>query len=215
MYDIPCAHLKFKMLDFFGDGEHNAAQEEEFHGKLIYTPLGDRGSDPKPYSKEELEQLKMHDLRMHEMHVQDHTSADLESDWASSSDKMKNSDFYSVIAAHDFQMVVFFADWCSHCRSFAPKWDEMSKEISDGKMKFKTQNGQQAPVHFFKVNCVDFQEICQKEQIRGYPQMRLYYQDKTYVDFSGVRSQSNVIKFLENSVAKKKSVGHRALFNEG
>ena len=152
---------------------------------------------------------------MHEKHVQDFNQKDLDKDWSSSSDKMKNSDFYSVIAAHDFQLVVFFADWCSHCKNFAPKWDEMSKQISDGKMKFTTENGNQAPVHFFKVNCVDFQDTCQKESIRGYPQMRLYYQDKTYVDFSGVRTQSNVITFLKDAVSKKKAFNHHAIFSEG
>ena len=56
MHDIPCANLKFRMLDFFGDGQQNDVQEEQYHGKVIYKTIDDNKEGAKPYTAEELKQ---------------------------------------------------------------------------------------------------------------------------------------------------------------
>ena len=59
-------------------------------------------------------------------------SAIVETDWMSSSDSLKHSDFSSVVSLHDLTFVNFFADWCPHCRALKPVWDKIEKDVNSG-----------------------------------------------------------------------------------
>ena len=59
------------------------------------------------------------------------------------------------------KLVLFYADWCGHCKKIKPVWDEASKEVN------KSEN------QMIKVNCGEGtekdKEIMKKYNIEGYP----------------------------------------------
>ena len=59
------------------------------------------------------------------------------------------------------KLVLFYADWCGHCKKIKPVWDETSKEVNADEVKM------------IKVNCGEGtdedQRIMKKYSIDGYP----------------------------------------------
>ena len=59
------------------------------------------------------------------------------------------------------KLVLFYADWCGHCKKIKPVWDETSKEVNVDEIKM------------IKVNCGEGsdkdQAIMKKYNIDGYP----------------------------------------------
>ncbi len=79
---------------------------------------------------------------------------ELEADWDSTSDQFEHHDFEKVLLFHDFTMVNFYADWCIHCRRFAPIWKEAEDETDDITFRDKFRNVVHAKL--LRVNCVNF-----------------------------------------------------------
>lgn len=59
------------------------------------------------------------------------------------------------------KLVLFYADWCGHCKKIKPIWEEASSEVNDEELKM------------IKVNCGEGtpadQKIMKKYSIDGYP----------------------------------------------
>lgn len=59
------------------------------------------------------------------------------------------------------KLVLFYADWCGHCKKIKPVWEETSSEVNDEELKM------------IKVNCGEGtsadQKIMKKYSIDGYP----------------------------------------------
>jgi len=127
------------------------------------------------------------------------TDKELDSDWSSSTDGFQHKSFSEMIKFHDFHFVNFFAGWCSHCQHFSPTWAEMAKE-HDMKKEYKDSRGNNAGVKFIKVNCVDFNDVCAQQQVRGYPELRFYTKDMNFRRFQGQRSKEALTDFLQQQV---------------
>lgn len=89
-------------------------------------------------------------------------------------------------------LVKYYAPWCGHCKSLAPIWDELAKDVADIDdlviAKFDATANE--------VNGVD---------IRGYPTLKFYPKDnKAGMDYSGDRQLLDFQNWLaENSSAYK------------
>lgn len=59
------------------------------------------------------------------------------------------------------KLVLFYADWCGHCKKIKPVWEKTSSEVNDEELKM------------IKVNCGEGtpadQKIMKKYSIDGYP----------------------------------------------
>lgn len=209
MHALPCQYTNVVIRDIVGH------QELEVLDKRITKERVDVRSgtlkgvvldDPNAQESE----LKF--IHQHEEHPE------LESDWDSTSDHFQHNDFEKVVEYHDFTMINFYAEWCIHCRNFAPTWAEAEKQAD--KIVFYDKHKSEVVVKLLRVNCVDFGDICNRVGIRAYPTVRMYKQDKTfstYQDARNIESILNYVKdFVHNSETNKHAtVSHHSAIEEG
>jgi len=112
---------------------------------------------------------------------------ELDADWSDSHDGFRHQSFEHVIQYHDFTLINFFAEWCSHCRTFSPQWKELAAKINGN--EYDTGLQEKKKVHAIKMNCVDFQPACKQQGIDAFPTIRLYRSDGTFTRFDGHRTQ--------------------------
>jgi len=208
MFDLPCKFLKIGVWDKFGEEKINGT--EDFH----YIPVDHKGQyKGMAYTKEEIALLEQTDTVTD---VTDGEKKELDSDWSATSDHFKHHDFHAAVTFHDFTLVNFFAEWCSHCRKFSPQWNEAAGRISE-KMTFSDGDGRETTVKMLKMNCVDFQGKCQEEKIQAFPSIRLYKRDGTFEQFQQKRNVENIIEFLTNTIRNSHLMvaNHHAMFDQG
>merc|ERR1719230_1278427 len=123
----------------------------------------------RPYSDDELVELEYSGTSFSE-----EEQKELDSDWSSTSDQFHHDDFQSVIDAHDFTFINFYADWCPHCRAFGPTWNAFEDRVNKGEEKMLDADNAEANVKALKVNCVDFEQACQEQKVQAFPSIRLY-----------------------------------------
>jgi len=208
MHDIPCNFLKVRVHDVFGEEKLNDVSND-----FTYRSIDHKGLyKGRPYRHEEVEALEKLDEKDD---VPDELKSELDADWASSHDGFKHADFGEAVRFHEFTFVNFFAEWCVHCRQFAPEWKSIANTHSE-MTPFATQDGT-STVKFMKMNCVDFLPTCKEQGIRQFPTLRLYKRDGTFVNFQGKRSSEAVVQFLEQQLASSHgmTVSHHSVFAEG
>ena len=85
-------------------------------------------------------------------------------------------------------LVLFYADWCGHCKNIKPVWDSASKKISNENVKM------------VKVNCGEdnskHTQIVEKYNIQGFPTIKLLNNGKVEEDYNGGRSVNDLVKFV-------------------
>jgi len=129
-------------------------------------------------------------------HDTDHPEYD--QDWDKSSDAFSKFHFDDVIKYHDFTFVNFYAEWCAHCRQFAPLWNKT--EVATDKMVFKDGDGNRVIAKLMRINCVEFPTVCRDQGIRWYPSLRLYKRDGSFTPFKGDRQQEVIIDYLQQAI---------------
>lgn len=196
MYELPCEYTHVVVRDIVGNNELDIMEQSvtkertdvlsgAFKGvhEVISTDVNTKdGEDTAP------------------THIHD-ANPELESDWVSTSDHFHHSSFDQVLEYHDFTMINFYADWCIHCRRFAPTWKDT--EQTTDKMHLRDKNRRETNAKLLRVNCVEFGEVCAQQGVRAYPTVRLYKRDKTYVQYKGLRKKEDIIKFLQDYISKE------------
>lgn len=77
-----------------------------------------------------------------------------------------NMETFDAFTAEHLTLVEFYSPFCSHCKDLAPIWKEAFKVSKDDQ--------EALDVHMRQVNCVQFGDLCLREAIRFYPNLRLY-----------------------------------------
>jgi len=206
MHDLPCRYLRIAVFDSFGD-ERVDAKSEVFH----YIPVDTNGLfQGHAYDSADANR------KIAEVDSQPPAAAldeELDADWSSTDDHFKHKSFVDAIVHHDYTLVLFYADWCSHCRLFHPTWNEMKGTLG-AKETFKNSKGDPMPVKLLKINCVDFGDTCSEQRIHAFPMIKLYTSDferggpgietpeDAPITFTGKRSIENFRSFLTETIAK-------------
>jgi len=126
-----------------------------------------------------------------------HTEHDVDQDWDKSSEIIKSHvTFQEVIENHDFTFINFYAEWCSHCRNFAPIW--LAAETEMDKQTFQDAEGNRLRAKMLRVNCVEFPKVCSEEKVQFYPNVRFYSSTHDYVSYKGPRTKVGLEKFIRD-----------------
>ena len=96
------------------------------------------------------------------------------------------------LSSSDKSLVMFYADWCGHCKKLKPIWDETAKEVNEA---------EGSSVKMIKVNCGEpnknetHKAIMKKYEISGYPTIKLIEGTKV-TEYEGERSKKGMLSFL-------------------
>jgi thiol-disulfide isomerase/thioredoxin len=134
-----------------------------------------------------------------------------------------------AIRENDLVFVDFFASWCSHCQVLAPTWEVLAKVMNDasdesvedgeekyGEQEFKSAEALDVPVIIAKVDCVNHKTLCQQQDIRAYPTLRLFVKGQPYEggDYHGHRTVIDLVQFLklsEEQLGREGNLSHESL----
>ena len=90
------------------------------------------------------------------------------------------------------EIILFYVDWCPHCKTAKPIWDELKSEY-----KNKTINGYH--VVFTDVNCseetAEVERMMNQYSIEGYPTIKLL-KDGQIIEYDAKPSRDTLVQFL-------------------
>lgn len=90
-------------------------------------------------------------------------------------------------------LVEFYSPYCSHCNSLAPIWEKTWESFHE--------EGEKLNITMSQVNCIESGDICAKENIEFYPNLRLYGPNGFIKNFSGKRKAEAFIEFMKTEAA--------------
>lgn len=220
MHELPCKYTKVVVRDVVGHQELDILDE-----RITKERTDIRSGNFKGIHADDPREVKDTALGSNADARHQHTAdggwvhPELEADWITTSDEFKHSDFDGVIKYHDFTFINFYAEWCIHCRRFAPLWIE-AEEKTD-KMALTDKRGNEVVAKFLRINCVSFQELCARVGIRAYPTVRMYKKDGTFAVYHGERKADALIDFFTKFIASETVqvesgvVAHHSAVEEG
>lgn len=90
------------------------------------------------------------------------------------------------------ELLFFFADWCPHCKTAKPIWDELKTQYQN-----KTINGYQ--VIFTEINCTEetaeVDKMMNQYNVEGYPTIKLL-KDGQVIEYDAKPSKETLTQFL-------------------
>jgi thiol-disulfide isomerase/thioredoxin len=98
----------------------------------------------------------------------------------------------SSSSSKDAELMLFFVDWCPHCKTAKPDWEELKSEYEN-----KTINGYR--IIFTEVNCTnetpEVEKMVEKYKIEGYPTIKLL-KDGQVIEYDAKPTKDTLEQFL-------------------
>ena len=88
-------------------------------------------------------------------------------------------------------LVKFYAPWCGHCKTLAPEWKKVERDING-----KDINGKNVIV--LSVDCDKHDDIASKFGVDGFPTIRLLSSGDKSVEYESARVASKIEEFVDN-----------------
>jgi len=89
-------------------------------------------------------------------------------------------------------MMLFYVDWCPHCKTAKPEWDDLKTEYEG-----KSINGYN--LIFVENNCTnetaEVTEMIEKYNIEGYPTIKLL-KDNQIIEYDAKPTKTTMVQFL-------------------
>lgn len=180
------------------------SQIKNLHGKVIehILMLKESNEDNKLELLSDLERINFKIITIID-DCEDNIESKLEKSIESPSDikEMNNLEVYDEINDEEKRninknlpcCILFYADWCGHCKNFMPTWESLTKTLPSNK------------INMIKISCVEKEKQCNTiDDIKGYPTI-IYVdiQSKKKIIFSGQRTAESIIEFINKSNGKK------------
>ena len=92
----------------------------------------------------------------------------------------------------EVMLVLFFVDWCPHCKSVKPEWEKLMKlnntKVNGKNIKIQAANAEGSQVE---------KEAARDNNVEGYPTIKLISQSEV-VDYNGPRNADDMGKFVKD-----------------
>jgi thiol-disulfide isomerase/thioredoxin len=90
------------------------------------------------------------------------------------------------------ELILFYVDWCPHCKTAKPEWEKMKNEYED-----KQINGYN--IIFTEYNCTnespEVEQLMNKYKIEGYPTIKLL-KDNQIIEYDAKPTKATMEQFL-------------------
>jgi len=106
--------------------------------------------------------------------------------------ELSTDNFDDQIKENSVILVEFFAPWCGHCKTLAPKYEKAATDLK-GK----------APIA--KVDCTLSEPVCTRFGVRGYPTLKLF-RDGKHSEYNGAREAEALVSYMKKQVLPAVSV---------
>jgi thiol-disulfide isomerase/thioredoxin len=94
------------------------------------------------------------------------------------------------------ELMLFYVDWCPHCKTAKPVWEELKTEY-----KNKSINGYN--VLFTEINCTtetpEIEKLIAKFSIEGYPTIKLL-KDGQVIEYDAKPTKDTLTQFLNTAL---------------
>ena len=84
-------------------------------------------------------------------------------------------------------IILYYAPWCGACKAFKPTWNEFKKQASN-------------QVKVVEINCEAKKAICQRDNIVGYPTVRLVTASGKIIEYMGSRTVGDLNEFVSQNI---------------
>jgi thiol-disulfide isomerase/thioredoxin len=113
---------------------------------------------------------------------------DMEAKYRPNNEKITSDNVSSGTA----ELLFFFANWCPHCKSAKPIWNELKTEYEN-----KTINGYK--IIFTEIDCseetTEVDKMMNQYNVEGYPTIKLL-KDGQVIEYDAKPSKETLVKFL-------------------
>lgn len=103
-------------------------------------------------------------------------------------DKITNDNYKSIIEDNDFVIIKFYADWCGPCKSYAPIYENVSKNYTY--------------IRFTECNIEESKRVAVKYGIRTIPNTVIVKNKEKIADQFGALTEAQLIEFINNNIKK-------------
>jgi protein disulfide-isomerase-like protein len=94
--------------------------------------------------------------------------------------------------------VEFYAPWCGHCKSLAPKWEELAEEFKDNKA-----------IVIAKVDATENEVDVPGIEVQGFPTLFFIPAGGSPMKYNGARETADMAEFVRKN--SKKAASHDEL----
>jgi thioredoxin-like negative regulator of GroEL len=100
--------------------------------------------------------------------------------------------FITAIGSDDLVFVKFFSPRCPHCRTMAPAYAAVAQRMQASKMPLRVMN----------VDCTEEpnRSMCETHVPAGYPTLKLFSKGEIVDEYTGVRDETSMMRWLEHAV---------------
>ena len=103
-----------------------------------------------------------------------------------------NDEFNSGDIGEDADVIMFYTDWCPHCKKAKPEWNKLKAEYDDNVV-----NG--VRVHFKEYNRDHNEALAEKYEVKGVPTIFIQQGEKIVLYDARV-SYETLVEFLNSSL---------------
>jgi len=98
--------------------------------------------------------------------------------------ELTKDSFNDFVTDNNLVLAEFFAPWCGHCKALAPEYEEAATAL-------KEKN-----IALAKIDCTVEAELCQQQEVEGYPTLKVFRGAKNPSPYTGARKAPAIIDYM-------------------
>lgn len=106
---------------------------------------------------------------------------------------LNDKSFDTTLKKSKSAMVVFFTNWCGHCKALKPIYSKAADLLHE----------QGISSVLAAVDCGAHYDVCKQHNIEGYPTMKYFKNGKFFRDYTKERTTDAIIQFLKSNTEKE------------